>query len=734
MSLRKRIMLLVAIGLIVATAPLGVMGVGMLRAATDRILAERLTMARATAGHISRRLTLGWAQLDDLSGRIAPLWRARDLKRARAVLTGFAPQTTPFSGGIVLIDQSGSLVLTSADQPALPPPLGVLPSVRQTLTTGRRGVSDLLRTRAGTPVVVFTAPVPAEGDQPAGALAGIINLADPILADFIDGLAVGSSGHAAIVNEEGTVLASTHPAELLTRDEHPEYFARLIREGSALVGSTEETRTPGGSGETHIMAFAPLSAAPWGLAIGQNEEETFGPIRRLRDRIILFGLGVLMAALVFAWLDTGAVAAPLRLLKDGAEHIAGGDLGRQIEVRRADEIGALARSFEVMRVRLLSSLEEIRRRARASQSLYEAGTEVLSLQDRDAVLQSVAARAVSLLHGDVAVVCLVEESGKTANVRAAAGAGLRVTDAVRSFRVAPEAMGVECPGCMSLAAGPLQAHLAAPLTVGGRVVGTLCVGARSGPAFSQEDREVMRGLANVAAIAVENARLQERVQSLAVLEERERIAREMHDGVGQVLGYVNTKAQAVKLLLDAGRVAEAQAQLAQLEEAAREVYADLREAILGLRTETSPERRLMPALQEYVCRFGQVSGVSTELIMEGDPAGYLFSPTTELHLIRIIQEALSNVRKHAMARRACVRFAERDGILTISVSDDGLGLDATQASGGAWPRFGLQTMRERAEAIGGTFSVRPRNGAGTEVVVSLPLDGRSVGDAHPAGG
>jgi len=245
---------------------------------------------------------------------------------------------------------------------------------------------------------------------------------------------------------------------------------------------------------------------------------------------------------------------------------------------------------------------------------------------------------------------------------------------------------------------------------------------------------VLGGLANLAAIAVENARLQERVQSVAVLDERERIAREIHDGVGQVLGYVNTKAQAVKVLLDAGKTTEAQAQLAQLEEAAREVYADLREAILGLRTEISPERQLMPALQEYVRRFGEASGIVTELIVEGDPARYAILPTTELHLIRIIQEALTNVRKHAMARRAAVQFLERNGILTVSVTDDGQGFDPVQSRGGTLPRFGLQTMRERAEAIGGTFSIRTRDGPGTEVVVQLPLQPRSIVNARPAGG
>lgn len=735
MGLRRRIMLLVAMGLIIATAPLGVMGVGMLGAAKDRMLAERLALTRATAEHLNWRLARSWEQLEALSRLIIPLWQAGDLDAMRAAATAVVPQLTLFTGGVFLVDSTGRFVFQEPAAPALSPPIAAPPSsVRKTLAEGRRGVSGLVRTAAGIPVVIFTVPVSWAADAPAGALGGIVNLADATLQAFIRGMAIGASGHAVIVNEDGLILASTDPAELFTYEEHPEFFVELIRGGRALVGSTEETLGRAGSTETHVMAFAPLDAAPWGLAVGQNEEETFGPIRRLRDRIILFGVGVLLAALVFAWLDTGAVTAPLRLLKESAERIAGGDLARRIEVRRTDEIGTLARSLEAMRGQLLHSLAEIQRRAYASQSLYEVGSEVLSLQDRDAVLQSVANRAASLLEGDIAVVCLIDESGRTAAVGAVAGSSLDVLRSTGPVALPAGEANLACAGCPHVDTAVLMAHVAVPLTVAARMIGALCVGARGERAFTPHDREVLGGLANLAAMAVENARLQERVLSMAVLDERERIAREMHDSVGQLLGYVNTKAQAVQVLLDAGKIGEAQMQLAQLEEASREVYADLREAILGLRAEISPDRRLVPVLEEYVRRFSELSGLATELRVEGDPSRYILSPTTELHLVRIIQEALTNVRKHAMARRAWVRFSEKDGVLTVSVRDDGQGFDPDREQGSAWPRFGMQTMRERAEAMGGMFLVRSQSGSGTEVVVRIPTTGRSMGGASPVGG
>ena len=734
MSLRRRIMLLVTIGLIVATAPLGVIGIGMLRAATDRILDERLTMARATAGHLNDRLTQGVQQLDQLSRRIAPLLTAGDVDGVRRTIASAAPSLGLFSSEIFLVDRAGRLV---PREPAVHPPgalsPGALNAVQQTLASGRPGISRLVSVAGGTPAVIFTVPVPGETDSSAGAIGGVILLPSPALQAFVDGLALGTTGHAAIVSDDGIVLASTDPGELFTRGEHPQALARLIAERRVRVAMAEEPG-PGGQPEHHVLAFAPLSVAPWGLTVGQDEAETFGPIRRLRGRVIVFGLAALAAALFFAWLDTGAVASPLRVLKEAAEVIAGGDLGRQITVRRSDEIGTLATSFETMRVRLLASLEEIRRRARAAQSLYEIGKDVLSQQDRDAILASIVGRAATLLGADVVVLCLVDDSGKTARVSAMAGAADAVRSGPHPFPLRPADGEPGCLDCSMLDARYHVSPLAVPLTIGDRTAGALCVGTQATRAFTAEERDVLSGLANLAAIAVENARLQERVQSLAVLEERERIAREIHDSVGQVLGYVNTKAQAVKVLLDAGKGAEAQGQLAQLEQAARQVYADLREAILGLRTETGPERRLIPVLHDYIRRFSELSGVTTELVAEGDPARYVFSPIAELHLLRIIQEALTNVRKHAMAGRAWVRLAEQDGMVTVSVRDDGLGFDPERLQSGAWPRFGLQTMRERAEAIGGTFAVRSGGGSGTEVVVRLPLGQLRLTDARLAGG
>lgn len=258
-----------------------------------------------------------------------------------------------------------------------------------------------------------------------------------------------------------------------------------------------------------------------------------------------------------------------------------------------------------------------------------------------------------------------------------------------------------------------------PLKSSGRVVGTIDIASRQERELAPRDLQLIGSIANIIGVAIENAALHQKVQNLAVLEERERIAREMHDGLAQVLGYVNTKTQAVKRLLSVAQLAQAEAELAQLEDAAREVYADVREAILGLRTTTSSSKGLVPTVKEYLEWFSSQNSIPVEAAIERQ-LDITLEATTEIQLIRIIQEALSNVRKHAKAQRASVQLSTSNGHVSLTIQDDGQGFDPERIARGMWPRFGLQTMRERAESVGGTFEVTSTPGKGTTVRVMVP--------------
>ena len=236
--------------------------------------------------------------------------------------------------------------------------------------------------------------------------------------------------------------------------------------------------------------------------------------------------------------------------------------------------------------------------------------------------------------------------------------------------------------------------------------------------FSSEDEETLFRFATAAAIAIDNAHLNQRLRTLAVAEERVRIAREIHDGMAQILAYVNTKAQAVKAYLDKGKPTEASAQLEQLASAAREVYSDAREGIMALRTRVGPDQPFADALRDYLERWEMQSTIPSSLEIEGD---IQVSATVELQLLRILQEALSNARKHSGASRVEVKLHQENNRLMASVEDDGRGFDPSNRPREAFPRFGLAIMRERTESIGGSLDLETSPGGGTRVKIRVPI-------------
>jgi signal transduction histidine kinase len=294
-------------------------------------------------------------------------------------------------------------------------------------------------------------------------------------------------------------------------------------------------------------------------------------------------------------------------------------------------------------------------------------------------------------------------------------------DRVESFitsgiTLSPAEAGAGIPG---LPREGCRLVVAVPILCKSPFRGNLCLAEKNGAEeFSEEDEASLTRFATTAAIAIDSAYLQRRLQGLAVSEERLRIAHEMHDGLAQVLAYVNTKAQAVREFLRTGRAEEASRQLEQLAKAAREVYADLRESIMGLRTGIGPERTMSQALVEFVGAWEGQTGVGCQLSIDET---LRLSPGIELQLLRIVQEALANVRKHAQAQKTEVAIEKAGERVVVTVADDGIGFNPAEIGRPGFPRFGLTTMRERAESVGGVVRWDSLPRAGTRVTVEIPL-------------
>jgi signal transduction histidine kinase len=214
---------------------------------------------------------------------------------------------------------------------------------------------------------------------------------------------------------------------------------------------------------------------------------------------------------------------------------------------------------------------------------------------------------------------------------------------------------------------------------------------------------------------------EEKLKGLATLEERERIAQELHDSLAQDLALLHLKIiEAEQNLAPEGSLA-AKEILKEMRKIADGAYEDVRQAIFGLRTMVSKGLGLIPTLTEYLHDFSELRNIPVDFKIDGAEI-FRFSPQAEIQLIRIIHEALTNVLKHAQATRSGVKI-ERDGeFAKVTIEDNGKGfLTKTMRNG---LHFGLQTMRERAEGVGGRLTVDTASGKGTRVIVHLPFEKR----------
>ncbi len=407
---------------------------------------------------------------------------------------------------------------------------------------------------------------------------------------------------------------------------------------------------------------------------------------------------------------------------------------------------------ETLEREVLYRTEELARRQREAEALYRIGTEIGASMDLSTILRSVADNGRQLLRGDVGVVTLSKEGQEGAPLRVTSGARTEAfnricTDPGKGLVGKVVATGAvfaiddyltdprfhhdsEVDGIV--AEEGLRAHLAAPVKIGGETVGVVCVASRGDRRFGRDDEWLLAQLTLMTAIAIQNSQLYARAQQVAVLEERERIGREIHDGLAQALGCLGMMCGAAQSRLESGQVARVRVDLREMERIAREACGDAREAILGLRVSAYGGAGLVEALREYLRRFGEQCGLEAQL-QAGPEWTHSLTGDAEVQIIRIVQEALSNVRKHAEARKVSVELGTSRGFAEITVRDDGRGFDASRCGQCDGCRmgeecldcsgchFGIQSMRERARSIGASLTVQSAPGKGTRVTIRMPL-------------
>ncbi|MEO6796461.1 MAG: GAF domain-containing sensor histidine kinase [Candidatus Dormibacter sp.] len=375
--------------------------------------------------------------------------------------------------------------------------------------------------------------------------------------------------------------------------------------------------------------------------------------------------------------------------------------------------------------------EEARRRERWLEAVREIGSAILSGQGVEAVLTTVAHDARELAGAATSTIVVP---------RLDDGDGSALTVAIADGAYADELRGLEVPmeGSVSgdvmrtrqatmladastdprtyqpmVRLGHMGPMVLVPLIVQGRAIGTLVVANPvGGPTFEEQEVHFIETFANQASVALEYARAQRELQRLAVLDDRERIARELHDGVIQSLFAVGMGLQAVAQRSGNREIeTRVESAVSEIDRAIR----DLRNYIFGLRPGLLADRQLRQALGDLIADFSEKSGVTTVPDIDEGLAADLAPRSADL--VQLTREALSNVGRHAQAATCRVSLFREDGHGVLQIEDDGHGFDPAVQQGGQ----GLRNLRERVTAMGAALTIESVLGQGTTVKITIPL-------------
>jgi two-component system NarL family sensor kinase len=267
--------------------------------------------------------------------------------------------------------------------------------------------------------------------------------------------------------------------------------------------------------------------------------------------------------------------------------------------------------------------------------------------------------------------------------------------------------------------GGLRYHASIPLYAGEKKLGVMNVASPQWRGLSPEDLQLLSTIGDLLAIAVERARLYDRSARLGAVEERNRLAREIHDTLAQGLTATGLQLESAEALLDhEGGAQRAREPLRRALSLTRSNLDEARRSVLDLRAAPLEGRSLPEALKTLVDRWEAETGVNTRF--KAINGSHPLPPRVEVALYRICQEALTNVARHAHASRATVRLVATPDWVRLVVQDDGRGFDSSRVRA---DRHGLVGMRERAGTIGGSLEVERSSEGGTRVEVTVPLGG-----------
>jgi signal transduction histidine kinase len=464
-----------------------------------------------------------------------------------------------------------------------------------------------------------------------------------------------------------------------------------------------------------------------------NTELSSARLREEQTRYIFAPVVALTAilALLTALVASRSITRRFERLERTVERIEQGDFRVEIRERRHDELGRLAGSIRDMARALETETRErdqlLDDRERANERisvLYDVAQTVNQSLDTNEVLRLALTRLLVHTRMRAGLALLCDDTGRfrvalaegMPEEAAAYVAGYFEEDDAQQFASAAMSRdGVTRMDLRSLSldSGPCRTAVAVPLRAKGNESGVLILATTEETSLTDEEARLIESLAKQIGTALEHARLYAQSRRLAAAEERNRLARELHDSVTQSLFSMSMMSQALPSLIERNQ-AKAMDQSIRLSELARGALAEMRTLILELRPAALQEMGLAVALERHVAGFS--SREALEISYRVDGLQRRLPSEREEALFRITQEALNNIARHAQAKTVSVVLEFEPHDAQVTVTDDGVGLPAKPDTAG----FGMISMRERAERLGGTLEVSSEHGRGVRVTARVP--------------
>lgn len=440
------------------------------------------------------------------------------------------------------------------------------------------------------------------------------------------------------------------------------------------------------------------------------------------------------------------IVEPVTRLQDGMRRMTDQDFGVRVTVESRDEFGQLSEGFNQMADRLEGLYRNLESRVQQkTQALEDQNRELALLYDSAAFLQrpqpveaiceGFLQRISQYFKADGGAVWMLDASRGNLHMVVHHGISeqlaqdkhcLKVGDClcgaaveknapmVYDLRRIDQAQDLSCrrEGFATLSVSHIHAHQVQ--------IGFFNLHFRTPRTFSKHEEAVLETLGQLLGVAIENLRLGTREREMAISEERNLVAQGLHDSIAQGLTFLNIQVQMLEDSLKTGRVDEVADIVPALRAGVQESYEDVRELLSNFRSRLA-EGDLVRSLEATVEKFRRQSGIATELVADGD--GAPFPREQQLQILFIVQEALSNVRKHAVASRVEIRLVDRQDF-GLTIHDNGIGFDAETLFEKGESHIGINIMRERAQRIQASFDVASVPGKGTTVALHVPREQR----------